>query len=90
MRSTKTVSITVPPILLRQAEQVARREGRTKSELFREALRRYVAQSQFRELQQFGIEQSKKLGLKESEVDQMIQEVRHEGRRRPQRARPKP
>ena len=42
MRTTKIVSLSIPPELLRQAERVAKEEGRTKSELFREALRRYV------------------------------------------------
>lgn len=80
MRSTENVSITVPPRLLREAEAVARQEGRTKSELFREALRRYVWQSQFRELQKFGIKQSKKLGLKRSDIPRLIKEVRQKKR----------
>jgi Arc/MetJ-type ribon-helix-helix transcriptional regulator len=43
MRIAKTVSITLPPDLLVEAQQVAQREHRTMSELFREALRRYMA-----------------------------------------------
>jgi CopG family transcriptional regulator/antitoxin EndoAI len=78
MRSTRNVSITVPPVLLKQAEALARREGRTKSELFREALRRYVIQSQFRQLQRYGVQQSKRLGLKESDTERLVQEVRRE------------
>ena len=39
----KTVSITLPPDLLVKAQEVASREHRTMSELFREALRRYMA-----------------------------------------------
>ena len=80
MRSTKNVSITVPPTLLREAEAVAKREGRTKSELFREALRRYVTQSEYRELQQFGRKQAKKLGLQEADVERLVQESRRESR----------
>lgn len=41
MRTTKTVSISLPPAQLRKAERIARRENRTMSELVREALRRY-------------------------------------------------
>ena len=41
MRATKVYSITMPPDLAQQAERLARRESRTMSELFREALRRY-------------------------------------------------
>lgn len=43
MRTAKTVSITLPPELLSKAQEVARNEHRTISELFREALRQYIA-----------------------------------------------
>jgi Arc/MetJ-type ribon-helix-helix transcriptional regulator len=43
MRTAKTVSITLPPELLVKAQELATREHRTMSELFREALRRYMA-----------------------------------------------
>ncbi len=82
MCSTKNVSITLPPTLLKKAEEVARREGRTKSELFREALRRYVIQSEYRELQRYGMEQSSKRAIKESDVERFVQEVRQERARR--------
>jgi metal-responsive CopG/Arc/MetJ family transcriptional regulator len=42
MRIAKTISITLPPDLLRNAQELANRERRTMSELFREALRRYM------------------------------------------------
>jgi predicted transcriptional regulator len=42
MRTAKTVSITLPPDLLAKAQKLAHREHRTMSELFREALRRYM------------------------------------------------
>ncbi len=40
--SSRIVNMTVPETLLREADEVARAEGRTRSELFREAVRRYV------------------------------------------------
>jgi predicted transcriptional regulator len=43
MRTAKTVSITLPPELLAKAQDRARSEHRTMSELFREALRHYIA-----------------------------------------------
>ena len=45
MRTAKTVSITLPPDLLMKAQEIAQREHRTMSELFREALRRYMARN---------------------------------------------
>jgi len=43
MRTAKAVSITLPLDLLLKARTLATREHRTMSELFREALRRYVS-----------------------------------------------
>jgi len=40
--SSRIVNMTVPEALLKEADEVARAEGRTRSELFREAVRRYV------------------------------------------------
>jgi predicted transcriptional regulator len=42
MRTAKTISITLSPELLAKAQKTAEREDRTISELFREALRRYI------------------------------------------------
>ena len=44
MRATQTLSISISPAQLRQAERLARKEHRTMSELVREALRRYQEQ----------------------------------------------
>lgn len=41
MRTTKTISISLPPAQYKKAERLARKENRTMSELVREALRRY-------------------------------------------------
>ncbi len=46
MRTSKILSLSLPPTLLREAERLAKKEGRTKSELFREALRRYLPKSE--------------------------------------------
>jgi len=44
MRVSRTWTISLPPDMSRVAEEIARQEHRTKSELVREALRFYVAQ----------------------------------------------
>ena len=43
MRTTRTWTISLPPDMSRLAQQLARQEQRTKSELVREALRLYFA-----------------------------------------------
>jgi Arc/MetJ-type ribon-helix-helix transcriptional regulator len=44
MRTSKTLSISMPPQQFRQMERLAKKENRTISELVREALRRYQQQ----------------------------------------------
>jgi predicted transcriptional regulator len=41
MRTTRTLSVSLPPAQFRRAERLAKRENRTLSELVREALRQY-------------------------------------------------
>ena len=41
MRTSKTLSVSMPPNQLKQVERLARKENRTLSELVREALRQY-------------------------------------------------
>jgi len=42
MRTTETMTVSLPPALLRQFDEVRKIESRTRSELVREALRVYV------------------------------------------------
>lgn len=78
MRTTKNISITLPPSLLKQASKVARAEGRTQSELFREALRRYVLQAEFQRLRSYGVAHTKQLGIKPSDVPRLVKEYRRQ------------
>lgn len=41
MRTTDTMTISLPPAMAKQIEQVQRQENRTRSELLREAWRQY-------------------------------------------------
>jgi CopG family transcriptional regulator/antitoxin EndoAI len=76
MRTSKILSLSLPPTLLREAERVARKEGRTKSELFREALRRYLQERRWAELRRYGAQQIRRLGLRETDVERLIGEYR--------------
>jgi predicted transcriptional regulator len=87
MRTAKTVSITLPPDLLVKAQQLAQREHRTISELFREALRRYMAadpewDALLRRTRAIG----KALGITtEADVERLSDEFRQEKQRSPAR-----
>jgi CopG family transcriptional regulator/antitoxin EndoAI len=76
MRTTRIVSLSLPPDLVREAERVAKQEGRTKSELFREALRRYVEERRWRALQRYGASRVQRLGITEADVERAVREFR--------------
>jgi len=79
MRTTRILSLSLPPELLRAAQRVAEAEGRTKSELFREALRRYLEERKWRDLQRYGMGRARRLGTAEGDVERLV-EVYRKGR----------
>lgn len=78
LRTTKLLTISIMPDFLDEVEKIAKEENRTKSELIREALRRYIENREFRRLQRFGAKQAKKLGIKEGDVQRIVDEYRAE------------
>ena len=78
MRTAKTVSITLPPELLVKAQEIAEREHRTMSELFREALRHYMQGDQeWESLLKRTRVQGQALGVaSEEDVDRLSDEYR--------------
>jgi CopG family transcriptional regulator / antitoxin EndoAI len=72
----RVFSLSLPPDLAREAGRIANQEGRTKSELFREALRRYVEERRWRALQRYGQPRARKLEMIEDDVERAVQEVR--------------
>jgi len=87
MRTAKTISITLPPELLSKAQEIAAREHRTMSELFREAIRRYRSvDPEWEALLAEGRAHGKALGIEsEDDVERMSDEWRQERRLATQR-----
>jgi predicted transcriptional regulator len=82
MRTAKTVSITLSPELLVKAQAYAQQEHRTMSELFREALRRYItADGEWDSLLRRTRAQGHALGIEnEADVERLSDEFRREKR----------
>ena len=83
MRIAKTVSITLPPDLLVEAQEIAQREHRSLSELFREALRRYISGKppvdlqKWQELLDYGRAKGRELGItSEADVERLSDQYR--------------
>ena len=82
MRTSKTLSITLPPEMLTRAEAIARKEHRTMSELVREALRQYERTEWWDSMNAYGRPKAEERGLTEADVVSTVREVR---RRRAQK-----
>ena len=86
MRTTKTLSITIPPEMLSRAEELAKKENRTMSELVREALRWYERQRWWEDTNTYGRARAEALGIRDQDVDRLIHKYRQEKRSRAKRA----
>jgi CopG family transcriptional regulator/antitoxin EndoAI len=73
MRSTRILSVSLPPDLVAAVERVAKREGRTRSELVREALRRYVQDQRWQELQRYGASRARRQGLTGADAARLVE-----------------
>ncbi len=77
MRS-KVVPISLPQSLLDEADKLAKKESRSRSEFFREAIRAQILKKEFDELKRYGRAQAEKLGITEEDVPRLVNEVREE------------
>ena len=76
MRTSRILSITLPPDMLKEAKQLASKESRTMSELFREALRYYQRARRWDEINAYGRARARELGIRERDVVPIVKEFR--------------
>lgn len=78
MRTSKLVTISLLPELLEEVETLAREEKRTRSEFFREAVRRYIEDKKWERLYRYGRLKAQEQGLAEADVERLVDECRAE------------
>jgi predicted transcriptional regulator len=76
MRNTKTLSVTLPPDMLKRAQSIAKKESRTMSELIREALRYDERRSFWDDVNAYGRSKADRQGIREQDVDRLVHELR--------------
>ena len=72
----KILSVSIPDELMRDTEAIARAQGRTKSDLVRDALRRQVRLERLRELQRYGRRRAEERGVGPEDVEALVDELR--------------
>ncbi len=81
MRATKIVTVSLPPGLLEDTERLAKEEGRTRSELFREALREYIATRRWRRIRRWGEAAARQTAVRdEIDVEDIVENYRREAK----------
>ena len=79
MRLTKLISFSIMPDFFKEVEKAAREENRTKSELIREALRRYLEDREWEKLTRYARKKSAETGIRtEEEIQRVVDESRGE------------
>lgn len=79
-RTTKILTLSLPPEMLKEVEKIAKEENRTRSELFREALRQYISSKErWRKIRKWGTEFAREQKLTEADIERIVDEVRSKG-----------
>ena len=77
-RTTKTITFSLPPEMADRVTEIMKDEGRTKSELLREALRRYIEDREWRKLLRYGEQRAREQGIHPEDVESVVNEYRAE------------
>ena len=78
--NTQTLNIALPKDLIKKADQLAKKEYRNRSELIREALRKYIEEKEeWEQIFKAGEETMAAMKIKtEDEVNNIVHEFRHQ------------
>jgi metal-responsive CopG/Arc/MetJ family transcriptional regulator len=78
MRSTKAqiVSISLPPDMTKEVQELAREERRSVSEILREAFRQYAASKTLKDVRKEARKTVKKRRIKPEDIEHMVREGR--------------
>lgn len=71
-RTTKTITLSLPPKMAEKINELMEKEQRTRSELLREALRRYIEEQEWRVILRYGRQRAKEKGITEEQVEDII------------------
>lgn len=80
--TSDTESVNMPSSLLAEVQAAANEEHRSRDEVMREAIERYLKNRRWLRLLAYGERQAQSLGLTDADVPRLIEEYRreHQGR----------
>ena len=72
VRTTKTITLSLPPEMVDKIEELMKEEGRTRSELLREAIRRYAEEQEMKKIYRYGEIKARERGITEDQIEDII------------------
>lgn len=78
VRTTTTVTFSLPREMAERVDRLVEDEGRTRSEVVREALRRYIDDCEWQRLLDYGERRARELGIGPEDVERLVDEYRAE------------
>ena len=77
-RATKTITFSLPPEMANRVDEVVRQQGKSRSELLRDALVRYIEDCEWQQLLRYGERRARALGIGPEDVSSLVDEYRAE------------
>ena len=78
-RTTEIVSLSFPKRMVKQIDKMTQEEGKTRSEFFRETVRQYIEDREWKKLFRYGEIKARELNITdENDVERLIDEYRTE------------
>ena len=71
-----TITFSLPPEMADRVNKLMEQQGRTRSELLREALVRYIEESEWRRVLQYGERRARERGIGPADVEPLVDEYR--------------
>ena len=68
---SRVITFSMPPEMAEQVRQLVQEEGRTMSELIREALRLYMDDREWRSLLRYGQRRAREMGISPEDVERL-------------------
>lgn len=73
---SRLLSVSLPDDLAEETDALAQSQGKTRSEVVRDALRRQVQVERFATLQRYGRERAESLGIGPEDSEALVDEIR--------------
>jgi len=72
------ITFSLPSGMIEEIQRLEKEERKKRSELLKEALKRYIEDKEWKRIFKYGESRAKRLGIKKEDVEKLVDEVREE------------